>query len=222
MKQERRSQAVKPVSRTRTLVFFDTSSLLVSCWNGDERKGEEIVHDHAKESTFWTNEIPRLAETGRLVLATRNHDELVKHSRSSQKKDLAKRANYTLAKLSSLISAGTIEIAGDSNDPFADAVLLSVALKFRTQANLHFITQDRALAKDLQRIIEFESVRPRGGQYMSVSRVARDGRVRAFSDLIRDPRQRKTPTVESATDRTTPASVPASKPWWEKVGLGKA
>lgn len=218
----KRSQAVKPVSRASTLIFFDTSSLLVSCWNGDERKGEEVVHDQAKETTFWSDEIPRLAETGRLVLATRNHDELVKHSRSSQKKDLAKRARYTLAKLSPLVTPGTIEVAGDSNDPFADAVLLSVALKFRTQANLHFITQDRSLAKDLQRIIEFESVRPRGGQTMSVSRVARNGRVQAFSDLIRDSRHSETATTGKAAISTTPAPAPASKSWWEKVGLGKA
>lgn len=210
------------MTRTRTLIFLDTSSLLVACWNGDDRRGEQIVHDPAKEANFWTHEIPRLTGTGRLVLAGRNKEELTKHSRSTQKTDLAERATYTLAKLSPLVKAGTIEVAGDSNDPFADAVLLSAALKFRTQANLHFITQDRALAKDLQRIVQFESVRPRGGQTMIVSRVVRSGRVEPFADLLR-PVSRATHTQGNNTSRTSaPVQEPVTVPWWDRIGLGKS
>lgn len=210
------------MTRTSTLIFLDTSSLLVACWKGDDRKGEQIVLDAGKEATFWSHEIPRLSGTGRLILAARNHEELVKHSRSAQKKDLAERAKYTLAKLVPLVKAGTVEVAGDANDPFADAVLLSVALKFRTQANLHFITQDRALAKDLHRIVEFESVRPRGGQTMVVSRVARSGSVEAFSNLLRTDGP-KIAAVPRAAGLKVVAAAPEAptKRWWERVGLGK-
>lgn len=211
------------MTRTTTLIFLDTSSLLASCWKGDDRKGEQIVLDTVKETTFWSAEVPRLSEAGRLVLAARNHEELVKHSRATQKKELAERARYTLAKLAPLVRAGTVEVAGDANDPFADAVLLSVALKFRTQANLHFITQDRALAKDLQRIADFESVRPRGGQAMAVSRVARTGRVERFPNLVRaETKESPSHSTSSASTVPTVSLEPAAKPWWERVGLGKS
>lgn len=211
------------MTRTSTLIFLDTSSLLVACWKGDDRKGEQIIPDAGKEATFWSREVPRLSATGRLILAARNHEELVKHSRGAQKKDLAERAKYTLAKLAPLVKAGTIEVAGDANDPFADAVLLSVALKFRTQASLHFITQDRALARDLQRIVDFESVRPRGGQTMTVSRVAGSGRVEAFTNPVRTDVQRSpsAPSAGSSKAAAVPLE-PAAKPWWGRVGLGKS
>ncbi len=211
------------MTRTSTLIFLDTSALLVACWKGDDRKGEQIILDAGKEATFWSHEIPRLSGTGRLILAARNHEELVKHSRSTQKEGLAERAKYTLAKLIPLVKTGTVEVAGDANDPFADAVLLSVALKFRTQANLHFITQDRALAKDLQRIVEFESVRPRRGQTMVVSRVAGSGRVEAFSNLLRTDGPKSTSMPRAASSRVAPAApVATPEPWWERVGLRKS
>lgn len=211
------------MTRTSALTFLDTSSLLVACWKGDDRKGEQIVLDAGKEATFWSHEIPRLLETGHLILAARNYEELVKHSRSTHKKDLAERAKYTLAKLVPLVKSGAVEVAGDTNDPFADAVLLSVALKFRTQANLHFITQDRALAKDLQRIVEFESVRPRGGQTMVVSRVAGSGRVEAFSNLLRTNAPKIAAEPRAANPKVVvAASQTPTKRWWERVGPGKS
>lgn len=208
--------------RTNNLTFLDTSSLLVACWRGDDRIGEQITLDAAKEAAFWSREIPRLAATGRLILAARNHEELVKHSRSTQKADLAERAKYTLSKLAPLVKAGTVEVAGDANDPFADAVLLSVALKFRTQANLHFITQDRALAKDLQRIIGFESVRPRGGQTMVISRVTSSGRVEPFADLSRAESRGASAAIDCPSKVTSLAAEPVPKPWWERIGRIKS
>jgi hypothetical protein len=35
--------------KIKTLIFIDTCSLLASCWNGDDRKGETIEYDPAKE-----------------------------------------------------------------------------------------------------------------------------------------------------------------------------
>ena len=115
-----------------------------------------------------------------------------------------------------------VEVAGDANDPFADAVLLSVALKFRTQANLHFITQDRALAKDLQRIIGFESVRPRGGQTMVISRVTSSGRVEPFADLSRAESRGASAASDCPSKVTSLAAEPVPKPWWERIGRIKS
>lgn len=208
-----------------TLIFIDTSSLLVSCWKGDERKGEAITHDPSKEQAFWDREVARLAASGRLVLTARNHEELIKHSNSKAKPGLADRSKYVLAKLAPLIKAGTVEVVGDSNDPFADAVLLSVALKFRTQANLVFVTQDRALAQDLLKVVSFESVRPRGGQTMDVQRVAGSGRVETVGNRGRvaspGPFSSSSNTPVMATS-SAEATEPPAKAWWERVRSGNS
>lgn len=208
-----------------TLIFIDTSSLLVSCWKGDERKDEAITHDPSKEQAFWDREVARLAASGRLVLTARNHEELIKHSRSKAKPGLADRSKYVLAKLAPMIKVGTVEVVGDGNDPFADAVLLSVALKFRTQANLVFVTQDRALAQDLLKVVSFESVRPRGGQTMDVRRVAGSGRVEAFGN-----RGRAAESLGAFSSSNTPvmapspaeATQPPARAWWERVRSGNS
>lgn len=208
-----------------TLIFIDTSSLLVSCWKGDERKGDAITHDPTKEQAFWGREVPRLATSGRLVLTARNNEELIKHSRSKAKPGLADRSKYVLAKLAPLIKAGTVEVVGDGNDPFADAVLLSVALKFRTQANLVFVTQDRALAQDLLKVVSFESVRPRGGQTMNVRRVAGSGRVEAFGSRGRAAESPVAFSRSNTPVMATPsaeATEPPVKAWWERVRSGNS
>lgn len=203
-----------------TLIFIDTSSLLVSCWMGDDRKGEAITHNPRKEQVFWDHEVVTLAARGRLVLTARNYEELIKHSKSKVKAGLADRSKHVLAKLAPLIKAGTVEVFGDSNDPFADAVLLSVALKFRTQANLVFVTQDRALARDLLKVVGFESVRPRGGQTMEVGRVAGSGRVEAVSNRRRatgSPRAFSNSSTPALTTSSDKATEPPLKPWWERA-----
>lgn len=213
------------MSTRRTLVFIDTSSLLVSCWRGDDRSGRTITHDVRKEELFWDGEVARLATNGRLVLTARNYQELVKHSKSTVRRELADRSKYVLEKLAPLIKAGTVEVVGDSNDPFADAVLLSVALKFRTQANLVFVTQDRALANDLLKIVAFESVRPRGGQTMDVRRVAGSGRVEAIGDRGRPSEPPRAPASGNRTGTSTSSvaeAEPPAKAWWERARSGKS
>lgn len=213
------------MSTRTTLVFIDTSSLLVSCWRGDDRNGRIITHDFRKEELFWDGEVARLATYGRLVLTARNYQELLKHSRSTVRRELADRSKYVLEKLAPLIKAGIVEVVGDSNDPFADAVLLSVALKFRTQANLVFVTQDRALANDLLKIVAFESVRPRGGQTMDVRRVAGSGRVEAVSDRVRPaepPRALASGNRAGASASSAAEAEPLAKAWWERARSGKS
>lgn len=210
------------VSATRTMVFIDTSSFLASCWNGDDRRGEEIRHDVAKEKKFWEEEIPRFTRLGRIILPRRNYEELVKLSKARQKPDLADRSSYVLDKLTPFIGRGTIEIVGDENDPFADAILLSVALKFRTQHNLLFITQDRALARDLQRIVEFESVQPRGGQELKIHRISRTGRVQGFGELVRTEladRSSEGDDAEGDGQAAEPESGQTGRAWWQRLGV---
>lgn len=209
------------VSSARTMVFIDTSSFLASCWNGDDRRGEEIRHDVAKEKKFWEEEIPRLTRLGRIILPRRNYEELVKLSKSRQKPDLADRSTYVLGKLTPFIGRGTFEIVGDENDPFADAILLSVALKFRTQHNLLFITQDRALARDLQRIVEFESVQPRGGQELKIHRISRTGRVQGFGEFARTGLADGSPRGGDAGgygQAAEPDAGQTGRAWWQRLG----
>lgn len=213
------------MSTRKTLVFLDTSSLLVSCWKGDDRSGRAITHDFRKEEVFWDGEVARLATNGRLVLTARNYQELVKHSKSTVRRELADRSKYVLEKLAPLIKAGTVEVVGDSNDPFADAVLLSVALKFRTQANLVFVTQDRALANDLLKIVAFESVRPREGQTMDVRRVAASGRVEAVSDRggpAGPPRALASVNRAGTSTWSVAETEPPAKAWWERAKSGRS
>ena len=101
-------------------------------------------------------------------------------------------------------------MVGDPNDPFADAILLSVALKFRTQRNMIFITQDRNLAEDLESIRRFRSVSPRKGYDIKIRRVARSGAVephRAFGGMRGHVGSRK----KSTNDR---ADQVAGLNWW--------
>lgn len=202
----------------RCLIFLDTSSLLASCWNGDDRRGEQVRHDQQKESTFWTDEVGELSQRGTLILPLRNRDELIKHSRSSAKPLLAKQAGHIIAKLEALVSQKRVEIVGDRNDPFADAILLSVALKFRTQHTLWFITQDNALARDLYAITRFESVQPRGGQQFEIRRIGPSGKLERFRNLERN--SGKPTPVERPAAREALAQLAAEPPkaWWKRAG----
>lgn len=209
----------------KTMVFIDTCSFLASCWSGDERRGEAIRHDAAKEKTFWGDEFRGLVDAGRLILPRRNYEELLKHSKSRRDTELAARSKYVLDKLAPLIGRGTFEIVGDDNDPFADAILLSVALKFRTQHNLLFITQDRALARDLQSVSEFESVQPRGGQAMRISRISRAGRLESFGEPVRP--STAGPRLPSSGATSVGSAVkseadPTRKLWWERLKLERS
>lgn len=168
------------MKNSSTLIFIDTCSLLASCWDSTRRGSSEVVvANRDKENRFWGVLLPSLGRVGDLILTKRNYDELVKLSairHNSGQSLLNERCSHVLDRLRPLIENGYVSIVGDANDPFADAILLSAALKFRTQKNLLFITQDRALASDLIAISEFESVRPRGHQ-MKVRRLAKDGSI---------------------------------------------
>lgn len=213
---------MKQTRSSRCLIFLDTSTLLASCWNGDERRGEKVVHDQSKESTFWNVEVPSLAKRGTLILPLRNRDELVKHANASTKPLLARQARHVISKVEPLVAQQTIEIVGDSNDPFADAILLSVALKFRTQHTLWFITQDNALARDLHAITKFESVQPRGGELLEIRRVAPSGKLERFRNLERSTGS--TSAVHKPAEPTVsapPAAPPAassSRLRWKRSG----
>jgi rRNA-processing protein FCF1 len=154
-----------------------------------------------------------LEKQGCVILPQRNYQELAKLAKNSKKDTLAKQSQYVLNNLEAMIAGGRIEIIGDANDPFADAVLLSVALKFRTQHNLIFITQDKALANDLHKIAKFESIRPREGQTISIFKIDRDGRLKKWlyhkettAQSFKCPS--KTPTVKQDNQAKT-------IPWWK-------
>ena len=168
----------------RPYIFIDTCSYLVSCWNGDDRKGVE--YSSTKAQVFWDKEMPALAQLGQIILPTRNYEELVKHSGNTTKPMLASQAKEVLRRLKPMVDAGVIQIVGDSNDPFADAILLSVALKFRTQHNMLFVTQDRKLACDLEAIRYFRSVEPLDGYDIRIRRIGLSGALKSHRDLAKD------------------------------------
>ena len=197
-----------------TLIFIDTCSLLISCWDSRRRGSEEtFTLNHEKERRFWDVLLPSLACVGELIVTKRNYDELAKLS--SVRNDpgrplLAERCMHVLKRLHPLIENQVVSIVGDPNDPFADAILLSVALKFRTQKNLLFITQDRALASDLIAISNFKSVRP-GRHQMKVRRLDGDGGIQKWQ--FRDSASAEmNPSFRgpSASDE----HLKAPKEWW--------
>ena len=167
-------------------IFFDTCSLLDSCWNSERGNRDKFVYSQAKDDMFWGHEFASLARMGDVIIPKRNYDELVKHAGNSKKPDLASRSKHVLQRIERLYKAGTLQIVGDSNDPFADALLLSVALKFKTQRHLAFITQDRGLAEDLQAICYFRSLNDHYGhpKYdIKVRRISTTGELQPFKGL---------------------------------------
>lgn len=169
----------------RPYIFIDTCSLLESCWNRVISKdGEErFSYSKNKDEEFWGNQFSALVAMGDVIIPTRNYEELVKLSNKSSKPDLANRAKHVLKRIMQLYKAGKIQIVGDANDPFADAILLSVALKFKTQKNMAFITQDRKLSEDLESIRHFKSVDNRNGYDIKVRRISKSGKLEAPFDI---------------------------------------
>lgn len=159
-----------------SFIFLDTCSLLESCWN---REGNgEFIYSAQKAQKFWGPEMKSLICAGSVFLTRRNYEELIKLSivhGDPKRPQLGERSEEVIKRLSTLVESKSIEIIGDPNDPFADAVLLSVALRFRTSKNLLFLTQDRALAHDLHSVSHFKSVRPRKGCELKVRRINRNG-----------------------------------------------
>lgn len=204
------------MSRANTLIFIDTCSLLDSCWDCRGRaSGTRAEYRPAKEHTFWDAVLPSLTAVGEVIVTARNYEELSRLSRVSSDKDrpmLAQRCAHVLKLLHPLIESGSVSIVGDKNDPFADAILLSAALKFRTQKNLLFITQDRALASDLVALAGFASVRPRGFE-MKVRRLGSDGDIEAWRFPERG--RGEDPKRSSFPQTPRPGEPPqASSEWW--------
>lgn len=171
----------------RPLIFIDTCSLLESCWiRKGSRDNESFEYSKAKDETFWSKELEGLVAMGEVIIPKRNYDELVKHSKNTKKADLSSRASHVLQRINSLYSANKISVVGDKNDPFADAILLSVALKFKTQKNMCFITQDRSLSEDLEAIRHFKSVDNRAGYDIKIRRISKDGSLEPHKGLSRD------------------------------------
>lgn len=203
-----------------TYIFLDTCSLLVSCW--DITRDNDVAYNAEKDCRFWQVEISTLAHAGSIILTKRNYDELVNLSNVNNDPSrpmLGKRATQVLARIAPLLGSGIISIVGDPNDPFADAILLSVALKFRTQKNMLFLTQDRALATDLIAISNFQSVRPRKNYELKVRRLNKAGVIEhwhfykkrnAFIENMTKPRQDMGPTSGTLTQFQGP-----EKEWWE-------
>lgn len=192
--------------------FIDTCSLLESCWNKvDGVSGaERFEFSQAKADRFWGTEFRSLETAGKVIIPKRNYDELNKHANNLEKLDLSQRAKVILNRIRLLSAEGRVEVVGDPNDPFADAILLSVALKFRTQRNMIFITQDRDLAEDLESIRRFRSVSPRKGYDIKIRRIARNGAVeshRALGGMRGHVGSRK----KSTNDR---ADQVAGLNWW--------
>lgn len=196
---------------TRPFIFIDTCSLLDSCWNCVDRKADKFEYSQAKDDRFWGKEFPGLVAMGEVIIPKRNYEELVKHANNQKKPGLADRSKFILKRLDSLIADGKIQIVGDENDPFADAILLSVALKFRTQKNMAFITQDRKLAHDLESIRHFRSVEPRNGLDIKVRRITKDGSLgkhgqNSARDKINVPPNREKRNIEESS---------SNKNWWD-------
>ena len=199
---------------TDTLIFIDTCSLLVSCWDSKGRgNSETFTFNHEKERRFWDALLPSLVSVGELIVTKRNYDELVKLSAARNdlgRPLLAERCSHVLKRLHPLIENNSVSIVGDANDPFADAIMLSAALKFRTQKNLLFITQDRSLASDLIAISNFKSVRSRGRQ-MKVRRLDRSGGIERWQFRDRGPTDKSSSSHEPlASDE----QAPSLKEWW--------
>lgn len=192
-------------------IFLDTCSLLDSCWD----RADNYVE--AKERMFWEREIPSLLTMGEVIIPQRNYEELLKHSKNATNPTLARQAGYILAKLEPYLSDGRIQRAGDANDPFADAILLSVALKFRTTHDMAFITQDTKLAADLNAIQNFRSVRPFNGQVIKIRRVGTNGRLEKHRGLDDEASAgtRENGKCYRAENRSSgETQKPAVKSWW--------
>ena len=127
-------------------IFIDTCSLL-----------DDMAY------IFFENIKPFLkAYNKKIIIPSKVIEELEKHSQNSDpnKLELVQNATRMLYEiLPKLKNDGFIEIIGEKNEPFADAVFHYVFDKFRTIHRLLLITQDNKLAKDILNKNESESVK---------------------------------------------------------------
>lgn len=205
-----------------TYIFVDTCTMLDSCWktSTDQYGKRCYMPSNKKEYQFWDIEFNALMGRGEVILPEKNINELVKHANDPSNKSRAQRARYVLLKkIIPLYKAKRITVAGDENDPFADAALLSAALKYRTQKNLIFITQDRGLASDLETVRNFKSVQPRNGCTLKVLRMSNNGRLFKF-DIPKNDEANS--TGASNTHKVKKGDAPASMPNYTSNNKQKA
>lgn len=202
------------LDEAKPFIFIDTCSLLDSCWNriASSEHQEKFEFSQDKADQFWLREFCALEAMGTVIVPARNYEELVKHSANKSKADLSGRAAEILRRIRSLHQDGRLAIVGDPNDPFADAVLLSIALKFRTQKNMAFITQDRKLAEDLEAIRHFQSVRPRKKLDIKIRRVDKRGFLEEHRFLSKSNRES---TKRQKRKTHTSSSAQMSRDWWD-------
>lgn len=186
----------------KPFIFIDTCSLLDSCWNSDKNDRDKYVYSKEKDERFWGREFASLIAMGEVIIPKRNYDELVKHANNPAKPELAERAQHALERVERYYKDGTLQIVGDANDPFADAIMLSVALKFKTQRHLAFVTQDRGLAEDLRAICHFRSLSDHYGhpKYdIKIRRITKTGELKPFNGLEKALRERYQEAAQSAS-----------------------
>jgi len=124
-------------------IFMDTCSIL-----------------HFAVDKFWMNIIPLLRQyQAKIIIPLRAIEELEKHSRNTEKMELATNSQNTLKLLQQLINARFVEIRGEKTDNFADNVFQVVFTKFRMTNKLLLITQDNNLAKDILALNGIKSVK---------------------------------------------------------------
>jgi|GEM_PF-2739570 len=199
----------------RPYIFIDTCSLLVSCWNPDPNDKDSYVYSKEKDNVFWGREFASLAAIGDVIIPKRNYDELVKHAGNDKKPDLANRSRHVLKHIEKYAKEGQVQIVGDPNDPFADAILLSVALRFKTQRDQAFVTQDYGLAEDLEAICHFRSLSDHYGfpKYdIKIRKITKSGELKPFKGLRKALRERYQDVSEAAKTNgstSSAASAPA-------------
>ena len=133
-------------------IFIDTNSLL--------HKHEDRVNK------FWVHITPFLQLEGKAVFVPQRVCEELKNfaddlSRCQRKgdPDLSRRAKNALKHITTLQKAKLVQIRGEKSDSFADNVFLTVFTKFRLQHNLMLITNDKALAQEIDALGRSEAVK---------------------------------------------------------------
>lgn len=105
-------------------------------------------------------------------------EELKKHTKNTQEKELAKDSKKMLKLMKRLQKQRLIDVKGQKSDEFADNDFAVIFTKFRLNNNLLLITQDAALADDILRLNESKSVR---GNDVVVKRINTYGFLSSFS-----------------------------------------
>lgn len=109
------------------------------------------------EDFFYSDFPPALLEKrARLIIPSGVLQEIKKHQNAAKTKEAATRAEKIVT---NYLDQKIAELRGENNDPFVDSLFLTLFQKFRTDANLALITQDTALAEEIQQLNNSRAVR---------------------------------------------------------------